>query len=221
MRQAAAALEAPGFPWYLGRPSLDWIDRIAAAVREGDPARITRRVQGILEGLVSSGDLELPEAVCHPRREGYARRLLHRDPELDYTVLVMAWGPGQGSLLHDHAGLWGVEIVVEGEMEVESYELLEQPEPLDPACLADPEECDLCRFLPLGVTREGAGQAGVLEPPREYHVVRNAVPDGTSITLHVYGGELDRCQVFLPEPDGRHRREERRLSYHEWEGEAR
>lgn len=221
MRQAAAVQEAPGFPGYLGSRSLDWIDRLSEAVREGDPGRITRRVKGLLEGRVAAGELDLPEAVRRPRREGYARRLLHRDPELDFTVLVMAWGPGQGSLLHDHAGLWGVEIVAEGEMEIESYELLEQPEPLDPACLADPDECGLCRFLPLGVDRQGVGQSGVLLPPREYHVVRNAVPDGTSITLHVYGGELDRCQVFLPERDGRHRREERRLSYHEWEGEAR
>ena len=38
----------------------------------------------------------------------------------------MTWGPGQGTPLHDHAGIWCVECVVEGEMEVRQYDLVEE-----------------------------------------------------------------------------------------------
>ncbi len=34
-------------------------------------------------------------------------------------------------------------------------------------------------------------------PPFEYHVVENA-SDAPSVTLHVYGGEMNHCYVFEP-----------------------
>ena len=51
----------------------------------------------------------------------YARRLLHRDPEGRYSAIVMTWGPGQGTAVHDHGGLWCVEGVVDGEIAVTQY----------------------------------------------------------------------------------------------------
>ena len=51
----------------------------------------------------------------------------------------MTWGPGQRTALHDHAGIWCVEGVVEGEMAVTRYELLEE------------EEDGLCRFAERGL----------------------------------------------------------------------
>ena len=57
--------------------------------------------------------------------------------------------------------------------------------------------------------------AGCLIPPFEYHVLRNARPDRSSVTLHVYGGEMDHCCIYQPRPDGRYERVTRPLSYHE------
>jgi len=192
------------------------IDRLTLAVGVREPERITRRVKNVLEVLVAQDALDLPQAVLQPRATGYARRLLHRDPDLDFTVLVMAWGPGQGAPLHDHDGLWGVEIVVQGEMEVDTYELLESPEPFDPAPLAPTREAELHRFVLRETVRSGVGESDSLVPPREYHAIRNALPDATSVTLHVYGGELHQCNIYLPEADGLYRREPRRLSYDDW-----
>ena len=37
-----------------------------------------------------------------------------------------------------------------------------------------------------------------------------------SVTLHIYGGDLDDCKVFLPAtPDGRYAESTRMLSYNE------
>ncbi|MGH9350347.1 MAG: hypothetical protein ACRD26_24115 [Vicinamibacterales bacterium] len=43
----------------------------------------------------------------------------------------------------------------------------------------------------------------------------NALEDRPSLTLHVDGGELTMCRVFLPRPDGRYERQDRCLGYHE------
>jgi predicted metal-dependent enzyme (double-stranded beta helix superfamily) len=140
--------------------------------------------------------------VRQPRADTYARRLLHRDPEGRYTAVVMTWGPGQGTALHDHAGMWCVECVVDGEMEVRQYDLVAQ-------------EGERYRFQPQSRIEAVRGSAGCLIPPFEYHTLANRRPDGASITLHIYGGEMDHCHVFEPSDDGTWRRTERRLAYHD------
>ena len=43
-----------------------------------------------------------------------------------------------------------------------------------------------------------------------------ARPDRASVTLHVYGGDLDDCKVFLPAThDGRYGETTKALSFHE------
>ena len=44
-----------------------------------------------------------------------------------YSAIVMTWGPGQGTAVHDHGGLWCVEGVVDGEIAVTQYDV--EPEP--------------------------------------------------------------------------------------------
>jgi hypothetical protein len=46
--------------------------------------------------------------------------------------------------------------------------------------------------------RARVGDAGCLIPPFEYHVLRNALSDRRSVTLHVYAGEMDHCNLFVP-----------------------
>ena len=41
-------------------------------------------------------------------------------------MVVMTWGPGQKTALHDHAGIWCVECVVDGNMEVAQYDLMSE-----------------------------------------------------------------------------------------------
>jgi hypothetical protein len=115
----------------------------------------------------------------------------------------MTWGPGQGTILHDRAGIWCVEGTVSGEMEVLQYELAERT------------RGGGYRFVERGRVRALAGSAGALIPPFEYHVLRNGLADGVSVTLHVYGGEMDHCHLFEPAGDGAYRRVERPLAYHD------
>ncbi|HEX2643968.1 MAG TPA: cysteine dioxygenase [Thermoanaerobaculia bacterium] len=180
------------------------IERLRQAVQLGDVEAITHRIKADLEAFIPAEGLTFPERFRNVRPDSYARRLLHRDPELGFTAVVMTWGPGQRTALHDHSGIWCVEGVVEGEMEVTRYELEEGE-----------DTAGLCRFAVQDSIQAHAGSAGALIPPFEYHVLANPRPDRISLTLHVYGGEMDHCSIFQPEADGRYRRCTRHLSYDE------
>jgi 3-mercaptopropionate dioxygenase len=179
------------------------IENLRAAARLRDTDAIAARIKEDLETFIPAEGLRLPERFRRTRADGYCRRLFYRDPELGFTALVMAWGPGQCTALHDHAGIWCVEGVVEGELEVTRFELLEETRD------------GLCKFAERGGVRASAGSAGALIPPFEHHVLANVSPDRIALTLHVYGGEMDHCSVFLPEPGGLYRRHLKQLVYDE------
>ncbi|MEA2600753.1 MAG: 3-mercaptopropionate dioxygenase [Acidobacteriota bacterium] len=178
------------------------IDRLCEAVRLGEVHAITERIKDDLESFIPARGLTLPERFRQARPDRYARRLLYRDGDLGFTAVVMTWGPGQRTPLHDHAGIWCVEGVMEGEMEVTRYELLAE------------EAGGLYRFAERDSAQARAGSAGALIPPFEHHVLGNAQPDQVALTLHVYGGEMNHCDVFQPE-GSLYRRCSKQLSYDE------
>lgn len=176
------------------------ITRLDAAVDARDAADIVHRVKDALESTLRLGALDLPPRFRRTRPDAYARRLLHRDDEGRYTAVIMTWGPGQQTSLHDHSGLWCVDCVVDGEIAVTQYDLVS-------------DEREQYTFAPQTYVKATRGAAGCLIPPFEYHTLANARPDETSLTLHVYGGEMTQCHVFEPAGDGTYRRLTRQLSY--------
>lgn len=92
------------------------VGALERAVRcgEGDEAATTAAVKEALQVSIARGDRFLPHAF---RRESggpsYSRWELFTHPEGLFSAIVMVWGPGQGTALHDHGGLWCVECVYE------------------------------------------------------------------------------------------------------------
>lgn len=182
--------------------SPELIARLDRAVQAGSVEAVTREVKSSLEDLLSSGAVQLPDRFRTVRPDTYARRLLYRDPAGRYTAIVMTWGPGQGTPVHDHGGLWCVEGVIEGQIEVTLYDVA-------------PVDGERFVVTPGERLQAGIGAAGRLIPPTDYHVIVNALPTVPSLTLHVYGGEMAECRVFTPEIDGRYRAHVRQLAFHE------
>jgi len=176
-------------------------ERLDAVIHGGTEAQIPELVKAVLIDSMQCGTLAVPPAYRRAVEGSYARRLLHRDPSGLYTMVVMTWGPGQRTALHDHAGIWCVECVVEGHMEVAQYDLMS-------------ETGGAFRFEQRNQVVAGRGSAGCLIPPFEYHTLGNAA-ETPSVTLHVYGGEMDHCHIFEPSGDGSYTRVRRELSYHE------
>lgn len=158
------------------------------AVRRESTSATTLKVKDSLKDLINAGAIDLPAEVQRPGAEAYGRHLLYRSDELAYVVVAMAWGAGQGTPIHDHAGVWCVEGVWRGELEVTQYDLRER-------------QGDRYRFERQERFNARPGDSGALIPPYEYHTLANLQPDSTTVTIHVYGRDLDDCCIFEPLAD--------------------
>jgi predicted metal-dependent enzyme (double-stranded beta helix superfamily) len=163
---------------------------IDAAVANGDEHAVTAALRNTLCRMIRDRDVRLPACVHEPIADHYARREIYRSAKHGYSVVAMTWGPGQGTPVHDHSGLWCVEGVWDGELEIVQYELLEH-------------DGERYRFRAAGGMHAGPGSAGSLIPPHEYHTIVNASPDRVAISLHIYKAPMECCAKFVPQPSDR------------------
>jgi predicted metal-dependent enzyme (double-stranded beta helix superfamily) len=164
-------------------------DALLAVVDEAyaqpDGESLTHTLRDGLCRLIKSKAVSLPECVFEPVEGHYARRELYACPERGTTVVAMTWAPGQGTPIHDHCGLWCVEGVWQGQLEITRYEL-------------EQDAGERCRFSMHETLMAGAGSAGSLLPPHEYHTIRNPREDAIAISLHVYQKAMGTCATFTP-----------------------
>jgi predicted metal-dependent enzyme (double-stranded beta helix superfamily) len=163
-----------------------FIAAIDAAVTAGDEHAITAALRSALCSLIRDPDVHLPSCVYEPIEDHYARREIYRSPRHGYSIVAMTWGPGQGTPVHDHCGLWCVEGVWDGELEITQYELLET-------------DGDRCRFRAAGGMQAGPGSAGSLIPPHEYHTIANVSRDRVAVSVHIYQAPIEHCCKFVPD----------------------
>lgn len=175
-----------------------FIATVDDAVAAESPDKITKALRSGLCRLIRCPDVKLPDCVFETCDDHYARRELYHSPRHGYTVVAMTWGPGQGTLIHDHCGMWCVEGVWQGELEVVQYDLVER-------------DGERFRFRSVGAIQAGSGSAGSLIPPHEYHTICNANADEPAISVHVYSGQLTNCNVFQPEEGDWYRRHPRTI----------
>jgi predicted metal-dependent enzyme (double-stranded beta helix superfamily) len=199
---ASTATPVRGLPDvpFAGRDKL--VAATDAAVALGDDQAITAALRGALCSLIRDPDVQLPACVHQPIDDHYARRELYRSPEHGYSIVAMTWGPGQGTPIHDHDGLWCVEGVWGGELEITQYELLDR----------SGEEF---RFRAAGGVQAGPGSAGSLIPPHEYHTIRNPSATAIAVSLHIYKQALTCCAHFHPEGEGWYTKADRQLGLDE------
>lgn len=126
----------------------------------------------------------------HPRE--FTRWLYEHERDARYTGLLMVWPAGYSTPIHDHAGLWGIEMVLQGALSVEDHELVDdergnaQPKFVGTTLL---EEGQSCAFV---------GAAG------HAHRCTNLSARRPAVTLHVYGGLLDTYRNFEAVRGGRY-----------------
>ena len=152
-----------------------------------DEARIFRDDRTLLAGLIARDDW-LPAALAEPDPAGYRIHLLHRDPAGRFSVSAMVWGPGQGTPIHNHT-VWGMVGVLRGRERCEEFGL--------PARPGEP--------LVAGHVHElGPGDIDLVSPSiGDIHRVSNALADGTSVSIHVYGADIAAITRSRWEADGR------------------
>ena len=181
---------------FTGRDAL--LAVIDEAYAQPDGESLTHSLRDGLCRLIRDKVVFLPDCVFEPVEGHYARRELYACAERGTTIVAMTWAPGQGTPIHDHCGLWCVEGVWQGRLQITRYELEE-------------DAGERCRFSEHETFMAGTGTAGSLLPPHEYHTIRNPNEHEIAISLHVYQKTMGQCSTFEPEGDGWYRRGQRQL----------
>lgn len=136
----------------------------------------------ILKNLIHEDDW-LPEAFSKPHPQYYQQYLLYADPLDRFSVLSFVWGPGQKTPLHNHT-VWGMVGQLRGQERSTDYH-----QQTDGSYLA--AESLVCK----------PGQVATVSPDtHDIHIVENDLSDQTSISIHVYGGNIGRIQRTVFDP---------------------
>lgn len=139
-----------------------------------DEHELLRQATRIVGHLVAADDW-LPEEMAQSDPLHYRQYLLYGDPLDRYSLVSFVWGPGQQTPVHDHT-VWGVIGMLRG------------------------AECSQAYHLTANGL-EAAGREETLAPGQttcvspaigDIHRVRNAHGDRTSISIHLYGGNIGR-----------------------------
>jgi predicted metal-dependent enzyme (double-stranded beta helix superfamily) len=140
--------------------------------------------KAMLVALVSVDDwLDSRFALAAPDR--YQQYLLHCDPLERFSVTSFVWGPGQGTPVHDHT-VWGMVGVLRGAERCEEFK-----RDTSGALVASGEH-----FLPVGAVDLVSPTVG------DVHRVSNALADGVSVSIHVYGANIGKVRRHVFEMPG-------------------
>lgn len=133
---------------------------------------------------ICSDDRWLDERYRHGEPDRYTRHLLHKDPQNRFIILSLVWQPGQTTPIHDHS-CWGVMGIIDNTLEEVAYNRLD-----------DGSRSEYCEIEESSVKQLGKGDVSYLLPPyEEIHRIGNT-SDKPTISLHVYGRDLDEINVF-------------------------
>jgi predicted metal-dependent enzyme (double-stranded beta helix superfamily) len=156
-------------------PLDDFVRGMTALIDQGaDEAEMLRKGRALLASLIRQ-DGWLPEAFMQPDPDSYRIHRLHVDPAGRFSVSAMVWGPGQGTPIHDHT-VWGMVGVLKGKERCEEFSYL--LEPGGPLVHGDVHELQ-------------PGDIDLVSPTiGDIHRVSNALEDGVSVSIHVYGGDI-------------------------------
>jgi 3-mercaptopropionate dioxygenase len=172
---------------------LDPLDRLNAFIvdfgrlldRAPEESELLREGSVLLGELVRE-DNWLPDHYAKASSDRYSQYLLHADEAERFSIVSFVWGPGQTTPIHDHT-TWGLIGMLRG-AEVEQHYVRRS----DGTLVVEGEPHAL--------------QAGAVDAvsPRigDLHRVSNAFSDRTSISIHVYGGNIGKIQRSVYEQDG-------------------
>ena len=142
----------------------------------GDEETILAQGRPVLADLIGTDDW-LPEEFAKPHPQYYQQYLLYCDPQERFSVISFVWGPGQKTPVHDHT-VWGAVGMLRGAEISTSF-------------VPGPDG----RLVPGEIERLEPGQVALVGPEiGDVHQVANALADASSISIHVYGGNIGKVR---------------------------
>lgn len=156
--------------------------------REARSQPLIQEIAPRLRALIRHDDwLAAPFTRPHPQR--YQQYLLYADPDRRFSLVSFVWGPGQYTPVHDHR-IWGVIGMLRGAELNQPYRLDASGTPRPHGAPQRLDRGDVVSFVP---------ERG------DIHQVSNALDNATSISIHVYGGDIGATERHLWLEDGSRR----------------
>ena len=115
--------------------------------------------------------------------ECYTRNLIAR--ARSFELLVLCWGPGQESPIHNHEGQECWMAVLDGAVEEVRFDL--------------PQERHTGPLDPRATLRYEAGEVAFIRDEMGLHLVRGAQRGARAVSLHLYAAPYDECNVYCPD----------------------
>ena len=151
----------------------DMTSLVGGAWQDKDEAAIVEVGRTLLADLVKHDDW-LPESMAECPPHGYAQNLLWCDPFERFSVVSFVWAPAACTPVHDHQ-TWGLVGLLRGAETSQRF-------------VRDPANGTLAKG---GLATLGPGDVEVLVPAEgDIHQVTNALSDRSSLSIHVYGGNI-------------------------------
>ena len=135
-----------------------------------EPPAIAERLRGL---LAEDGWLEPRHQLAG--RDTYRQHLLHVSECRRLSVVALVWLPGQRTPIHDHVS-WCVVGVYRGTEREVHYRLVDGGRRLEPVARVEAP----------------AGHVEALVPPAENIHSVEAAGSGKTISIHVYGADIER-----------------------------
>ncbi|KAL7292235.1 hypothetical protein TKK_0014183 [Trichogramma kaykai] len=108
-----------------------------------------------------------------------------------FNLMVLCWGEGHGSAIHDHADAHCVMKILQGELCETKYKWPKSSsteEENDDSCLGELEEIGRCNYKTNEVT--------YINDSIGLHRVENASTVNPAVSLHLYSPPFEACSIF-------------------------
>jgi predicted metal-dependent enzyme (double-stranded beta helix superfamily) len=163
------------------------LDTVDACIRESKPGDVQHLTE-VLASASSWPGCPHTEDVVDPSAAATYRRIALTDHlARGHEALLIVWPPGHATPIHDHDGLWGMEIMLDGVLEVEAFDLSLQEHP---------------HLVSRGVSVIGIGDQLAFSQADYAHRCRNLSSNRAAVSLHIYGGALDSYRSYHSEDEG-------------------
>jgi cysteine dioxygenase type I len=167
----------------MDRCNTKWLHSVLAAIERYQSTGRARLGDLALElSHLAWSDFAPVASAFAEGEQRFRRHPLAGSAGLGCSALVMYWPPGHATLPHDHGGLWGIEVVLDGELHVEEF--------------AREGSNDAPTLARTRAVQLGVGDSAVFASPRYVHRCRNLSNVAGTLTLHVYGGMLDQYIAY-------------------------
>lgn len=159
-----------------------------------------RSVADELTELMSSFELK-PEnwtKFVHFDKFKYTRNLIANGKDSRFGLMILAWGPGQQSPIHNHNGSHCIMRILQGTLTEKLY-----TRSLDEAAMESdvsfsetisPDESEF--YEKTRETELKSGQTAYIHDKIGWHRVSNSSTEHSAVSLHLYAPPIERCKTY-------------------------